>query len=597
MPERDISELTRVNEELEREISGRRAVESENARLYRETLKRTDELQAMLAVQRAITSRLELDTVLNMIAVEACRLTHSQSTSVLLVDGGDLVFSVYSGPDQSDLIGYRTPIESTLMGRNLLLGKSFILQSPLQHPNAHQELLKRGSVKSLLSVPLIAGTKPVGVIASINKLEGEFDEEDERVLNMFAASAVIGIENARMYQEERRRHQEDEQHRRVAEGLRDILAKLNSNRPFAEILEHITREAARLMGTDTGALLRLRDGGKRLSVKAHCGLPREFVSDTGIPAGLVALEHAVMHRKPVVLSDMQELAANPAVDLPELQRQKLWLITFCHRLVTVPLLVKDEMYGCILLYIKEPRTFKRDEMELIATFADQAALAVENTRLREKAEVSAVSAERNRLARDLHDAVTQTLFSTSLIAEVLPKIWDRNREEGMKRLEEIRQLTRGALAEMRTLLLELRPATLMDAKLTDLLRQLSDATFARARIPVTLKLEGSVEMPTEVKIGFYRITQEALNNIAKHSGASQACVSVTGTLCDKPGKNSLELRIADNGRGFDPGGVGGNHLGLGIMKERAEAIGARFSISSHIGQGTELTVLWEEQQI
>jgi signal transduction histidine kinase len=104
-------------------------------------------------------------------------------------------------------------------------------------------------------------------------------------------------------------------------------------------------------------------------------------------------------------------------------------------------------------------------------------------RLYEQAEEAAVATERNRLARDLHDAVSQTLFSASLIAKVLPRLWERKPEEGRRRLEEVRRLTRGALAEMRTLLLELRPKALVEADLGDLLRQLTEAFIGRARIP------------------------------------------------------------------------------------------------------------------
>src|SRR5690606_10269796 len=103
------------------------------------------------------------------------------------------------------------------------------------------------------------------------------------------------------------------------------------------------------------------------------------------------------------------------------------------------------------------------------------AIAIENSRLRSSAEQAAVAAERSRIARELHDAVTQTLFAASLIAEVVPNLWERNPNEGRRRLAELRQLTRGALAEMRTLLLELRPSTLAEVELSDLVRQLGEA--------------------------------------------------------------------------------------------------------------------------
>jgi PAS domain S-box-containing protein len=196
--------------------------------------------------------------------------------------------------------------------------------------------------------------------------------------------------------------------------------------------------------------------------------------------------------------------------------------------------------------------------------------------------------ERNRLARDLHDAVSQTLFSASLIAEVLPRLWERNPEEGRRRLEEIRQLTRGALAEMRTLLLELRPTSLKDAELGDLLRQLAESINGRARIPVKVEVEGRCDISVEVKIGLYRIAQEALNNVAKHSGASQARVNLTCT------PQAVTMVVSDNGKGFDMQDVRAQSLGLGIMKERAREINARLSLESRVAEGTRITVNWEQ---
>ncbi|MGE5776970.1 MAG: two-component regulator propeller domain-containing protein, partial [Chloroflexota bacterium] len=146
--------------------------------------------------------------------------------------------------------------------------------------------------------------------------------------------------------------------------------------------------------------------------------------------------------------------------------------------------------------------------------------------LAEKAAQEAVTIERTRLARDLHDAVTQTLFSASLIAEVLPDIWNMNQAEGWKRLDELRQLTRGALAEMRTLLMELRPSALTEIPLPDLLRQLCESLIGRARLPIQLRVEGTRKLPSDLQICLYRITQEALNNVIKHAKATQALVTL-----------------------------------------------------------------------
>jgi len=208
--------------------------------------------------------------------------------------------------------------------------------------------------------------------------------------------------------------------------------------------------------------------------------------------------------------------------------------------------------------------------------------------LADSAAAAAVTSERTRLARDLHDAVTQTLFSASLIAEVLPDLWDMNQAEARKRLEELRQLTRGALAEMRTLLVELRPNALVDVPLPVLLKQLCESFIGRARLPVQLNVEGKRPLPPDVQLAYYRITQEALNNIVKHAKATQVIVTLRM-------EDMVRLSIVDNGVGFDPASVPPNHLGTKIMRERAEAIGATYSLYSEPGEGTQISVTWEEK--
>jgi signal transduction histidine kinase len=239
--------------------------------------------------------------------------------------------------------------------------------------------------------------------------------------------------------------------------------------------------------------------------------------------------------------------------------------------------------------------------------------------LRESEREQAVAEERGRLARELHDAVTQTLFSASLIAEVLPRIWEKNQERGRQQLEEVRTLTRGALAEMRTLLLELRPEAIIKAKMEDLLRQLARAMMGRTGVPVDVSIEGECRLPSEVQVALYRIAQEALNNTAKHADASRVevslrCMSAGGAQDGGPTTTDdrrrsypfaldgaqttdgsgvlIDLRVSDDGRGFDPSEVAPGHFGLGIMRERAEAVGATLEVESVPGQGTAVVVVW-----
>jgi signal transduction histidine kinase len=273
-------------------------------------------------------------------------------------------------------------------------------------------------------------------------------------------------------------------------------------------------------------------------------------------------------------------------EYPESELKQLVIAEGIQMAVGVPLVSKGRVVGALSLGSREVRVVRSDELALLAAIGQQTGLAVENAELYERAEETAVAAERNRLARDLHDAVTQTLFSASLIADVLPRMWKANPDEAMRRVEELRELTRGALAEMRTLLVELRPASLEEAPLEDLLRQLGEALIGRARVPVTFRVEGRCSPPSDVKIAFYRIAQEALNNVFKHAAANEVAVVL------RCGAQGLALTVCDDGRGFDPSVVRADNFGLRIMRERAEAVGAELGIESEVGEGSQIHVRW-----
>lgn len=255
--------------------------------------------------------------------------------------------------------------------------------------------------------------------------------------------------------------------------------------------------------------------------------------------------------------------------------------------LAVPIAMKDRLLGVLDIQARVTHPLDAQDIFAASTLADQLAVAIENSRLYEHADELAASRERQRLARDLHDAVSQTLFSVSLIAEVLPRIYEKDQDQGRERLEELRLLTRGALAEMRTLLLELRPAALAEANLADLLRQLGEAVVSRARIPVEVDAgPGSEDLPSDVRVALYRIAQEALNNVAKHSGAKRARVSFSSTSA------GVRLVIEDDGVGFTPLEATAGQLGLAIMRERAESFGGTLTINSAARAGTAVVLTW-----
>ena len=265
------------------------------------------------------------------------------------------------------------------------------------------------------------------------------------------------------------------------------------------------------------------------------------------------------------------------------------LLEGMHSWMWVPLAVKSRIIGGVGVAHEKRDYFTPHHADLALSVANQAAITMVNAELYKDAQSLAVLEERQNLARNLHDAINQSLFSAGLIAEVLPRLWEREPEEARRALEDLRRLTRGALAEMRSLLVELRPSALTDTDLGDLLQLLGNAFTGRTNIPVAVKVTGEGTLPAEAQIVFYRISQEALNNIAKHAKASRVDIDM------RYEPDSLELSIRDDGRGFDtaeqlpPG-----HYGMSMMRERAETVGALLTVTSQLRHGTELVIRWPE---
>ncbi|MEP7291068.1 MAG: GAF domain-containing protein [Chloroflexota bacterium] len=551
---------------------------------------RTRELSTLLTASNNITSTLALQPLLQKILDELLEVIDYNGAAIYtLASDGLLDLMLYCGPipqeeqRQNWLMIHAEPHHEVIRTQAPLIIPDVNADTPLAQ--AYRALAGDylRYVRSWMGIPLIVREQVIGMLGFDSEIPNYFTTHLANLALAFANQAAVAVDNARLYQAERERRKENERRRRVAEGLRDILAIINSNRSLSTILDYIVAQAGRLLGTDSIAIFGFQPEQGLLTVQTSIGLDDDLIRGFQAQVGTGAVGRAVAERRPVIVDD---LAALDWLQDGDQQLSAAWASHF-KALLAVPMIARDQIYGEMVLFYPDRHEFDEDEMQLVVAVCDQAALAIENARLRAQAAQTAVAAERSRLARDLHDAVTQTLFSASLIAEVLPRLLERDPEEGRRRLVDLRQLTRGALAEMRTLLLELRPATLTEVELRDLLRQLSEALTGRARIPVSVEVKGEARsLPPDVQIAFYRIAQEALNNVFKHSGATEVEI----WLEYQPA--SVELKISDNGRGFDAASVSAERLGLKIMRERAEGIGAHFDLSNLPNGGTQVTLKW-----
>lgn len=266
-------------------------------------------------------------------------------------------------------------------------------------------------------------------------------------------------------------------------------------------------------------------------------------------------------------------------------------------LMVLPLQTRGQAIGLLLVRAANSKlSWSPADLALGQTVAGTLANAIENARLFERAQAAAAEDERKRLARDLHDSVSQALFQVNLTAGVLPQLWEQNPQRGREALGHLQQMTQSAVAEMRNLLVELRPATLERAPLHELLPYLISASAAKAELEASSELAPLPLLPPEVQVAFYRVAQEALNNIVKHAGACNVRVRLHAepVFNGAPGcwRGDVCLTVDDDGHGFDPQLPSGGRLGLAGMRERAAAIGAALEISSDVHSGTCTELRW-----
>lgn len=466
----------------------------------------------------------------------------------------------------------------------LLQGKILHLPSikdlPPEAQNEKEEFQKQG-IQSLLAVPMIFQGQVNGLLGfdAVNHLK-TWNEESTSLLQVVATIIVNALENKKVHEELQAANQELEKRvlertielERINANLQAEIEQrkntetaLNISRAFhTEVFEHSPLQIFIIEVLPNNKFRVLRTNPAH---QLNSGMPAEKIWGKTIEEVVIpeVAESINQHYAECVKSrkqlEYEESAPSPYYELDRIRD---------FRTKITPIFDKD---GIVvrLIGVSEDITDQKNAEKI----------------LMEHARDEAVSTERSRLARELHDAVTQTLFSTTLTAEVLPKIFEKNPDAGYQKLSELRDLTRGALAEMRTLLMELRPEALADADLHDLLQHLTNAFIARARIPIDLNIQGKIDLPVDVKIGFYRIAQESLNNISKHADAEKVTISLVTQ------EKQVELIVEDNGLGFDTQTSSKtDHYGLRIMKERAAEIRATINISSKVNQGTKIHLIW-----
>lgn len=381
-----------------------------------------------------------------------------------------------------------------------------------------------------------------------------------------------------------RAHVAEKKQHDLTVALRNIASVLNNTLDLNQVLEHIIDIIGLVVRHDTVNVMLVDEHyAQVVRGKGYAAYQIKGVLSLRLRIPRTPhLRYMLETRHELVIPDLS-LHTSPCLDVPEL----CWVESY----VGAPIISDGKVIGFLNLESSTPGYFSPQHAQLVRAFADTAATAIRNAQLFDQARHAAVIEEKQRLARELHDAVSQTLFSANMIADALPLMFEKRPDAIPDQLRLLRQQTQLAMAELRAMLFELRPQALADTDIKTLLERLIQAFASRTLMDVSLSIIGDQRSPLDLtlKVTLYRIAQEAINNAIQHAEASEA--EVTLKLAD----NAVSLCVTDNGRGFDLNRDRPGHMGLRIMRERAEAIGARITITSQIQQGTSIIVTWQAE--
>ncbi len=550
------------------------ALALDNARLFAAEQQRRQQAETLRIAAAAVGSTLDLPAVLETILAQLQRVVPYRSATVQLREEHNVrVIAARGFPEDLDQAQLNFPVREAPIRRVIDDAETVLLaDAQAMFPAFHTAALRH--VRSWMGVPLCYAGHTIGMITLDRAETNAFRAADAQLAGSFAQQAALAIENARLFAAEQHRRRQSEALRKGALALTEPLG------PDA-VLHRIVQQATELMETPMCAIYELDANSGELAIRNTWGDPRAALA-WNKPIGEFIVKEAIGAHHAMSVPDVADAQWQQQVGLARLSADGQ---AFPFRSVlAAPLLVKGRVYGGIVVYYALQRSFHPDEIQLLDIFADQAALALEHARLFDQSRQLAALEERQRIARDLHDSVSQTLFSLTLAAQAARTTVETEGRAGAGLLATVQELASGALAEMRALIFELRPGALHEAGLAAAIERFVGAFRSRTGLAVQLELETS-RLPAAVEEALYRITGEGLANIGKHAQATQATVAVHLM------PNGVELVVSDNGVGFDPSQpITGDHMGQRTMQERAAALGGVCCVHSAAGTGTVVTV-------
>jgi len=549
---------------------------AETQRLLKETEQRAGELGIINSVQQGLASKLDVQSIYELVGDTFHNFFNAQVVVISAFDAQTNTVEHRYAIER----GKRIPWTGThppggFRDQIIRTKKPFLVNTNVGDTAAHlNQPIKQGTEipKSWLGVPILLGDQVTGIL-SVQNLDEEnaFGESDARLLQTFAASMSIALENARLYSMARRRA---EQFRVITEVSQRITSILDINELLDELVKLVQRtfnyyhvEIGMIEGDEIFYYVGAGELWEQPDFQVEPD--RLKVGKDGI-SGWVAASG-----KPLIVPDVSKEARYIHIEGCRTQSE-----------LTVPIKANDQIIGVLDVESDRLNDFDETDLEVMLLLANQAGVAIENARLYKNAKKVAALEERQRLARELHDSVTQSLYGINLYSQAASgHLMANNYDQVDKYLAEINETSQEALAEMRLLIYQLRPPVLDKEGLLTALQARLSAVEGRAGLKTSLKTDLTTRLPFTMEEGLYHIAQEALNNTLKHSHAK----SVNLTL--RQNGPVITLEIVDDGTGFDVANAyEEGKMGLTDMAEHATELGGKLTVTSEPGQGTHIRV-------
>ncbi len=589
---------------------------------------RANEFAAIYKIAEKIHASRSIDEVIRISTKELKSILKLDIVYLFLRDGQEYTLAGYLPHSKKFYEVGKDWIEQSLCGIGDATNSTVCFDDILSEKQCLIDFSKKARIRSIISLPIQAPDGNLGFISMASRSVREFSKE-QFFLEAMVSQVTIALSNGKLYQRTRQKlvegnrargrlskyqyqledmvrertkelqnqYQEIEkevaerkkaelaerEQRTLAQALEETAAILNSTLDLEEVLDAILVTLENVIPHDSANIMLIASDENVAFVARYKGNPKVKNSDTSPTSHFIISETPTlrtMHetKRPFVIQDVKDDSS--WID----QIGSDWIRSY----MAAPITFGENVLGFLNIVSNTPKFYTQSIAERLQAFANHASIAIRNARLFEQAHDLAVLEERQRIARNMHDAVSQTLFTANVVAEALPAQWDRDPHKGMEGLETIRRLVRGALAEMRTVLVELRPDAITKSDLGELITQLAYGARSYSEIGITLNIQGEHRLPPNIQFVIFRIAQEIFNNIIKHSRASHVTVNFLNE------GHKLYLAIFDNGCGFVLNEVESKRLGIPIIKERADSIGASLNISSSLGEGTSIQLLWDD---